>query len=272
MFFPTDCPRCSHINRAEPQDNGVHLLVCSSCGQKYCVFLRKQKFEMLFDFGTRALLDGYGREAVASFAAALERFFEFYVWAFVLERSAGSGEDFEEVIRRFEQSWRHVVSQSERQLGMFALAYLLHQNKEPDFLVAKVMGTDFRNKVIHRGYLPSHREVENYAAKVFALIDRLLSELGSTGLQAELLQAHRYDQYLATLPADTVAVFEEHPGMFRARRFGGVNLRKTTHSDLPTPKNIKKAKNSNQHNAIFQQALEERGEFLYLFEKREHTT
>ena len=36
------------------------------------------KFELLFDLGALAILDGYYREAVSSFAACVERFYEFY--------------------------------------------------------------------------------------------------------------------------------------------------------------------------------------------------
>jgi hypothetical protein len=37
------------------------------------------KFEVLFDLAANAIVDGYYREAIASFAASLERFFEFFV-------------------------------------------------------------------------------------------------------------------------------------------------------------------------------------------------
>ena len=36
------------------------------------------KFELLFELGINALIDGYPREAVSSFASALERFYEFF--------------------------------------------------------------------------------------------------------------------------------------------------------------------------------------------------
>ena len=87
MLFPTACPHCTRDFQAEFADSHVHDLTCPHCGGKSCVFVRKQKFEMLFDLGTRALMDGYAREAVASFSAALERFFEFYVKAAALERA-----------------------------------------------------------------------------------------------------------------------------------------------------------------------------------------
>lgn len=221
MLFPTLCPACAREVRVEFADSAVHDLRCPHCGAAFCVLVRKHKFEVLFDLGTRALLDGYAREAVASFAAALERFFEFYVWAYALERAAGAERDFEEALAALEGTWRAVASQSERQLGMFALAYLLREGRAPDFLTPQALGADFRNRVIHRGSLPRREEVEAYAARVFALIDRLLTELGDGAAHAALAQERRFAAHLARLPDHVTAVFEEHPGMFRARRFGG---------------------------------------------------
>ncbi|WP_291426717.1 hypothetical protein [Deinococcus sp.] len=270
MYFPAPCPTCHWENRAEFADSSIHDLTCSRCGARYCVLLRKHKFEVLFDLGTRALMDGYAREAVASFAASLERFLEFYVRAFVLERSAGSGREFGEVAQTFEATWKHVVSQSERQIGMFALAYLLREGQEPEFLSARALGSDFRNRVIHRGYLPTREEVEGYAAQVFELIDRLLTRLGGAASQPEVLQEREFQRHLAALPDTVIAVFEEHPGMFRARRFGGPS---PASAEFPKSqlkgaaskpaKALNDARNYQQ--ALFRQALEERGEGLKRF-------
>lgn len=188
MNFPTTCPGCAREVPAEFADSLIHELTCPQCGTRYVVFVRKQKFEVLFDLGTKALLEGYAREAVASFSAALERFFEFYVRAYALERAADTALGFEDALAALDGTWRHVASQSERQLGMFALAYLLREGKSPDFLTPGALGTDFRNRVIHRGALPRHEEVEAYAARVFGLIDRLLTELGPGAAQVELAQ------------------------------------------------------------------------------------
>lgn len=274
MDFPTTCPNCQRENRVEFADSSIHDITCGHCGARYCLFLRKQKFEVLFDLGTRALMDGYAREAVASFAAALERFMEFYVRAAALERAADAERDFDEVVAALDGTWRHVVSQSERQVGMFALAYLLREGKEPEFLSAKALGADFRNKVIHRGYLPRREEVDDYAAQVFTLIDRLLTELGAGATHAELAQERAFAQHMAALPDGVVVVFEEHPGMFRARRFGNLApFHKAAEGPMhglgkfadfarrDAPVNDAKA----FQKALFKQALEERGQLLNQF-------
>ena len=250
--------------QAEFTDSHIHDLTCPHCGGRSCVFVRKQKFELLFDLGTRALLDGYAREAVASFAAALERFFEFYVRAHALEAAAARGGDFAAARETLDRTWRHVASQSERQLGMLTLAYLLREGREPDFLDGKSLGSDFRNRVIHRGYLPGHAEVEAYAARVFALIDRLLTELGDAAAHAELLQELGFAAHLETLPDDVIAVFEEHPGMFRARRFGGAGPATAPRS--PGDRGALGAAPLQLNDAQkFQWALRERGPLLRAF-------
>ncbi|ACO45247.1 hypothetical protein DEDE109153_10015 [Deinococcus deserti] len=256
MLFPSRCPVCRHENRVEFADASIHDLQCTACGAAYCLFVRKQKFEVLFDLGTRALMDGYAREAVASFAAALERFFEFYIRAFVLEQASGKDEEFDVAVNRLDTTWRHVVSQSERQIGMFALAYLLREGQEPDFLTGKALGADFRNRVIHRGYLPRRAEVDEYAARIFALIDRLLTELGPGAGHVELAQERSFAAHLSQLPEGVTAVFEEHPGMFRARRFASAGPVKSA----PVPAGrTQGALNDAQ---VFARALAERGAAL----------
>jgi hypothetical protein len=268
MHFAATCPACAREARVEFADSAVHDLTCPHCGTVYVVFVRKHKFEVLFDLGTRALIDGYAREAVASFAAALERFFEFYVRSFALERAANAAADFGAALAELDGTWRHVASQSERQVGMFALAYLLREGRPPDFLTPQALGADFRNRVIHRGYLPRREEVDTYAARVFALIDRLLTELGPGAAHAELAQEQAFAAHLATLPEGVTAVFEEHPGMFRARRFGGQGPEQMPEKQMPekTPPGRAAARLNDAQ--AFARALAERGPGLDVFKRR----
>jgi hypothetical protein len=92
----------------ELNDNSVYKLICDK-GHESIVFIQEQKFEILFEMGTMALLDGYTREAVSSIAAAIERFYEFCIQVFVINK----GIDYEV----FEKTWKLMKSQSERQIG-----------------------------------------------------------------------------------------------------------------------------------------------------------
>lgn len=214
------CPHCAAEVAVEYADRLIYDLHCPHCEQPFCLFVRRQKFEVLFELGTEALLAGYAREAVSSFAAALERCFEFYVRAYALERAAGQGLSLEEAHAALETTWKLVERQSERQVGMLALAYLLREGRAPDFLKPQALGSEFRNAVIHRGALPRREEVEDYAAQVFEVMDRLLRELGEATLQVQALDELEFAQHFAALPPGTPAVAQEHPGLFRARMYG----------------------------------------------------
>ena len=63
-------------------DDGRYEVRCQA-GHLNTVFLDNVKFELLFEMGLNALIDGYPREAVSSFASSLERFYEFY-WNVVM--------------------------------------------------------------------------------------------------------------------------------------------------------------------------------------------
>lgn len=252
MNIPTTCPRCAHSDQTEYLDGGIHDLTCPACGQRYALFIRKHRFETLFDLGTRALLAGYAREAVVNFAAALERCFEFYLRCALLERSAADGHTLEDAAHALDATWKLLVSQSERQLGAFAAVYLGRQGRAPEFLTPAGLGADFRNRVIHRGDLPRTEEVQAYAARLFALINRLLEELGDAALQVTLMQEREFAAALERLPDEVIAVFEEHPGMFRTPRpLERPSPRKLT----PHTQGIQPLNDA----AAFQAALKERG-------------
>ena len=234
MNIPTTCPRCQHAFQTEYLDSGIHELTCPACQGRFALFIRKHRFETLFDLGTRALLDGYAREAVVNFAAALERCLEFYLRSALLERFAAQGHTLEDAAGELEATWKLLVSQSERQLGAFAAVYLAREGRAPDFLTPQGLGAEFRNRVIHRGYLPREQEVQDYAAGLFALMNRLLGDLGDAALQATLTQEREYAAALARLDEGVPAVFEEHPGMFRTPRSESVSELEP-HAPLPAP-------------------------------------
>ena len=217
MHFPFRCPVCHAETAVEYADTGIHAHRCR-CGLPYAVYLRQHKFETLFDFGTRALSDGYAREAAANFASALERCFEFYLRAAVLERGGGPSPEW---VQALDATWKQVDRQSERQLGAFALLYLTRQGQPPDFLTPQALGSDFRNRVVHRGYIPSREEALGYAEGVFRIIERVLAELGSASVYAQREQEDRYAAHRAGLPPEVTPVFLDLPGVFRAWRFAG---------------------------------------------------
>jgi hypothetical protein len=166
----------------EVRDDGLYELTCSK-GHTTVTAIQEQKFQILFDLGMMALLDGYPREAISSIAAALERFYEYYIRVVTLKHGTSH--------EQFEDAWRLVSKQSERQLGAFLLVYLMEtgrpltepiSNAKPDASLKASRGTwtEFRNLVTHEGYIPSSEEVLAYGDLVYKFMYRLIGELKAT--------------------------------------------------------------------------------------------
>lgn len=150
----------------EIEDGSYYQCTCPR-GHSRNVILTTSKFEILFEFGAMALLDGYPREAVSSFAVALERFYEFWVKAHLLHGDVDP--------QQVDAAWNQVSAQSERQLGAYALLYLREYGTPAPLLPQSE--TEFRNKVIHKGYIPSRKEVEQYGEQVIQHMAELFKEL-----------------------------------------------------------------------------------------------
>jgi hypothetical protein len=156
----------------EYQEENLYRFECFNCSEKNAATLLKEKFEILFDFGSAAFLDGYYREAVANFATALERFFEFFVRTVCRRRGIDDA--------AFDKTWKLMAKQSERQLGAFAALYLLERGTAPDFLDPNQLKASFRNAVVHGGRIPSRKETIEYADMVYDLLREQLLFLCST--------------------------------------------------------------------------------------------
>lgn len=145
--------------RVEFRDDGRYELTCSN-GHQTTTVLQQQKFEVLFDIGAHAILDGYYRESVSSFAASLERFYEFALRVF-LANSSGSDE-------LFKTAWKKVSSQSERQFGGFVFVWAATFDALPALLGTNHVS--FRNDVIHKGNLPTREEAVAFGNAVLSVL------------------------------------------------------------------------------------------------------
>jgi len=134
----------SMFMQVELCDNDMYELTCPA-GHKTTTMLQQQRFELLFEIGANAILDGYYREAVLSFTSSLERFYEFSIRVFS-KKSSGSGE-------LFKKCWKKVDNQTERQLGAFIFLWATNFNEVPNLLLDDQV--KFRNAVIHKGKIPS---------------------------------------------------------------------------------------------------------------------
>lgn len=136
----------------------VYTVVCDK-GHSQKVSLPHLKHEVLFEFGVSAIVDGYYREAISSFAAALERYYEHFIRVIFIGRNIDS----------FDQAWKEVKSQSERQLGAYIFIHLYTLGVKPELLSNKM--TQTRNNAIHKGLIPTKEEAIEFGFSVAKIIN-----------------------------------------------------------------------------------------------------
>lgn len=149
-----------------PSDTGVYRIQCS-VGHDFLCVLQQLHFEVLFEIGVAAINDGYYREAVSSFAASLERFYELYVRIACREREVPPD--------LYAQTWKSVSAQSERQLGAFLFMYLCNEHETAPQLSQQQL--QFRNAVVHKGKIPTADEAIDFGNKVLALVKPILQRI-----------------------------------------------------------------------------------------------
>lgn len=150
----------------EFKDDGRYEIMCPK-GHSSITLLQQQKFEILFDIGAYAIVDGYYREAVSSFTSALERFYEFYIKVLCISRNI----DWSNT----QDAWKEVSNQSERQLGAFIFLHLQETRTKPTLLSNNKI--KFRNEVIHKGKIPSREQATEYGQAVLDVVRPLLKKL-----------------------------------------------------------------------------------------------
>ena len=176
----------------EFRDDGRYESTCSN-GHSQTTFLQEQKFEVLFDIGANAILDGYYREAVSSFTSSLERFYEFVI------KLACAHEEMSHDI--YTKCWKSVSNQSERQLGAYIFLWGVYIKNPP--LLLKNKDISFRNSVIHKGKIPTKEEAESYGAKVYELIANGLAEIRASTLADAIMTV--VDEHVAETRGNTSA-------------------------------------------------------------------
>jgi hypothetical protein len=180
MRFPGGCPTCREVHErrrlihevGSKHSEELHVvsfkaldavdvyegkltLRCKQ-GHTTVVKLPIPEFELLFEFGCSALLDGYPREAVTSLACSFERFQEFACRFFLARRNIS----FEGV----DAWWKEVAKQSERQLGSFVALWIADFRSPPPLLSQKLV--EFRNACVHKGRIPPDDKAKEYGEAV----------------------------------------------------------------------------------------------------------
>lgn len=132
---------------SEFRDDGIYRFKCD-VGHEGIVGGQQQHFEILSEIAMFAIVDGYYREAVASFVASMERYFEFFMR--VTLRASGVEENVVGLM------WKQLSNSSERQFGVYCYAYVQAFGEAPP--VPSDSQRKFRNDVIHKGKIPSRDE------------------------------------------------------------------------------------------------------------------
>lgn len=153
---------------ADYYEGATAYIECAN-GHSSALVLQSQKFEVLLESAANAILEGYTIEAASTFSAAYERFFEFAIKVFCKKHKI---ED-----TPLKNTFNQVSKQSERQIGAFLFLYLISFNKEYK-LNEKI--TNFRNKVIHKGHIPTPKEVIDFGELIYQEIYSITQLLKNT--------------------------------------------------------------------------------------------
>lgn len=139
----------------EMDDHGYIHVNCPK-GHVGIVTLDARRHQVLVESAARAFLDGHTNEVIAVMATALERAYEFYLRVSCRAKHVDPA--------AFEDAWKAMSSQSERQFGAFQIAYLL-DNGTAFALNPNVPA--IRNRVVHKGRIAREQEALDFAEQAY---------------------------------------------------------------------------------------------------------
>lgn len=164
------CIKINHLNPSNDQDfqfykvpvneEGVYNFICYR-GHETTAISPYEKYQILFQMGANALLEGYYFESVGCFIASVERFREWtikFIWYL-----NGINE------KKSDDLWKkHFKNFSERQLGAFSAMFIDHFKEPPQIFDDKQ--NKFRNNVLHKGIIPTKDETYKFGEYVFGYL------------------------------------------------------------------------------------------------------
>jgi hypothetical protein len=173
MKIEFSCPYCISKGKANifsvelAQKNDCFYTVNCGKGHEYSVNIAYHPFQRLFEIGVNAIYDGYYREAIGSFAASYERFFELFIKIIIDKNKVDQNVYLE--------TWKKLSKYSERQLGAYIITFLTEFRTKPKILGDKYIS--FRNKVIHQGHIPDKKECIEFGNQVLECIVPVIKRL-----------------------------------------------------------------------------------------------
>jgi hypothetical protein len=143
-------------------DDKFRIYSTCSKGHKTLTLLQEERFELLFDLGCEALLNGDYRGSVLNIAAAVERYHEFFIKVIMLSNGIIEN-DLDEI-------WKFVKSQSERQLGAFYIIYRMQLKMQPNGFIKDTHNNEVRNDVVHKGKFSTMEDTNRYDKAAYEYI------------------------------------------------------------------------------------------------------
>lgn len=184
-------------------DNGIYEFECPQ-GHRTTTVLRTPKHEVLYSIGANAYLDGYFRDAIASFASALERYYEFALRVISRHKKIDP--------ETFIKTWGFISSQSERQYGAFITVWMMETGESYTPLSNNKI-TDWskkRNGVIHKGVIPTpvqSLEYGQYVMDVIAPIEKVLIANYAAAHKDECFALFRDEGTKRATPITALSIF-----------------------------------------------------------------
>lgn len=149
-------------------DKWPHFEMKCPEGHIHRYMFSNELYELLFQQATYCIQDGYYRESIGTYHAALERYFEYCIEIFSYYNNSST---------EFIELWKNISQQSERQLGAYYSLWLATMGENPVFLDNKKV--QLRNEIVHKGELANENDAKEYGKYVFEYIRDSNSKLNS---------------------------------------------------------------------------------------------
>lgn len=147
-------------------EDRIAIHQCSR-GHQNATMLQSHKFEVLLESGANALMAGFTVEAATSMAAALERYMEFAAQVLLTHRNMPAD--------LYVKMFKELSSSSERQLGVFTALWALEFFEV--YIRPQKTYVEVRNRVVHKGHMPTPEECSAFCGVVYAEIFKLQAKL-----------------------------------------------------------------------------------------------
>lgn len=190
MFYYTICKKCAEqgppfgkLYKVVIDSDLIGTIKCSK-GHKSIVQINHFHFDVLYQSALLSYMNEFYSESLMSFAASLERTYEFYIKISLLKKKVS--------IEKINLFWKELNNSSERQYGAFCIEYLANTGKPWKSNQKQVT---FRNKVIHKGYIANSHEVKIFAQYCLDQINKIFDEF-----------SNGYGDEISILKAEQVAI------------------------------------------------------------------